>query len=359
MRLSRRQILARLGFGVTLVAGIAAAPRSLLSQLFFEPDAPLVPPQTLPINLYTKQGRSIVAMVQGTDVSVMLSEGLRLLEAPSGGVSWRGKRILIKPNVLNNRPPPTTTNPAVVEAVVRASFDAGASDVSVADGSGMIRLPTRDNLIRTGIAAAAERAGATTLALEEQGWVRVEPPQTSVMRRFLVSRPVYEADILINVPVLKTHRFSGYSCALKNLVGIVHPRHRPSLAFLSGSWHERIAELNVAVHPHLNIVDATSIMIAGGPTSGRAAEGRLLLLSGDRVALDAVAVALLRTYRAWPAVTEKPVWEQRQITRAGELGLGATGPHEMEIVGTSLDTDQAAFGRLVAAIRQDVGVAEA
>lgn len=357
MKLSRRQILARVGFGVTLVAGIAAAPRSLLSHLFFEPDSPLVPPRTLPTNLYTKQGRSIVAIVQGSDVSAMLSEGLQLLEAPSGA-SWRGKRILIKPNVVNNRPPPTTTNPAVVEAVVRASFDAGASDVSVADGSGMIRLPSRDNLVRTGIAAAAQRAGATTLALEEEGWVRVEPAHTSVMRRFLISRPVYEADLVINVPVLKTHRFAGYSCALKNLVGIVHPRHRPSLAFLSGSWHERIAELNVAVHPHLNIVDATTIMIAGGPTSGTAAEGRLLLLSGDRVALDAVAVALLRSYGAWPAVTEKPVWQQRQIARAGELGLGATGPHEMEIVGTSFDSDQAAFGRLVARIRQDVGVAE-
>lgn len=357
MKLSRRQILARIGFGVTLGAAIAAAPRSLLSQLVFEPDAPLVPPQPLPTNPYTKQGRSIVGMIQGSNVSDMLAEGLRLLGAWPG-LSWQGKRILIKPNVLNNRPPPTTTNPAVVEAIVRASFAAGASHVCVADGSGMIRLPSRDNLVSTGIAAAAQRAGATTLALEEEGWVRVEPAQTSVMRRFLISRPVYEADLVVNVPVLKTHRFAGYSCALKNLVGIVHPRYRPSLAFLSGSWHERIAELNVAVHPHLNIVDATRIMIAGGPTSGPAAEGNLLLFSGDRVALDAVAVAVLRSYGAWPAVTEKSVWQQRQIARAGQLGLGATGPHQLEIVGASLEADQAAFGRLVASIRQDVGVAE-
>ncbi len=357
MKLSRRQILARAGFGMTLVAGIATAPRSLLGHLLFEPDAPLVPLQTLPLNPYTKQGRSIVAVVQGNDVSAMLAEGLRLLSAQPRS-SWQGKRILIKPNVLNDRPPPTTTNPAVVEAIARAAFDAGAAGVCVADGSGMIRLPSRDNLVSTGMAAAAQRTGASTLALEEEGWVCVKPTQTSVMRRFLISRPVYEADLVINVPVVKTHRFAGYSCALKNLVGIVHPRHRPSLAFLSGSWHERIAELNVAVHPQLNIADATSIMIAGGPTSGTTAEGRLLLLSGDRVALDAVAVALLRSYAAWPAITEKPVWHQRQISRAGELGLGATGPNQMELVGTSLDREQAAFNRLLAGIRKDVGVGE-
>ena len=92
----------------------------------------------------------------------------------------------------------------------------------------------------------------------------------AVISRF---QPVYESDIFINVPVIKTHQFAHYSCSLKNLVGIVHPRYRPSIRFFSGQWHERIAELNLAVHPHLTIADGTTMMIAGGPTSGTRLSG--------------------------------------------------------------------------------------
>src|SRR5206468_11504434 len=112
----------------------------------------------------------------------------------------------------------------------------------------------------------------------------------------------------------------------KNLVGITHPRYRPSVSFLAGDWQERIAELNLAVHPHLSIADGTTIMIAGGPTSGTPARADLLLLSGDRVALDAVGVALIRTFGAWPKVAGMSVWQQRQIRKAVELGVGGRGP---------------------------------
>src|SRR2546428_9667190 len=79
-------------------------------------------------------------------------------------------------------------------------------------------------------------------------------------------------------------------------------------------------------------------------------------VSGDRIALDAVAVALIRTFGAWPKVTEQAVWEQRQIKRAIELGLGAQGPSHIELVTQSLAGPDASFERLVATIRKDLGV---
>jgi uncharacterized protein (DUF362 family) len=143
----------------------------------------------------------------------------------------RGKRVLIKPNVVNNRPPAVTSNPRVIAAVVRAATEAGAREVIVADSSGIIRLPTSANLAATGIKQAAESAGARVLALEEEPWVRVEPSAAVALPHYYVSRPVYEADIFINLPVIKTHKFAHYSCSLKNLVGITHPRYRPSVSF--------------------------------------------------------------------------------------------------------------------------------
>jgi uncharacterized protein (DUF362 family) len=123
---------------------------------------------------------------------------------------------------------------------------------------------------------------------------------------------------------------------------------------LSGHWHERIAELNLAVHPDLTIADGTTIMIAGGPTSGTPAHANVLLLSGDRVALDAVAIALIRSYEAWDKVRGGSVWEQRQMKRAAELGLGARGPRDMELKIRSLAPDDD-FTRRAERIQRDVG----
>ncbi|HEX2056324.1 MAG TPA: DUF362 domain-containing protein [Nitrospiraceae bacterium] len=350
---SRREFFARLAFGVSLFPLLLDAPRSLWSQLLFDPDGSVVAAKPIPPNPFTKNDKILVVLVHGKEPRAMLEAGLKLL----GGIERlhvKDKSVLIKPNVLNDRPPPSTTNARVVEAVIDVVKGSGARHVTVADGSGIIRLPTADNLVATGVQAAAHRAGADVLALEEQPWVLVEPAQAKAMRRYFVSRPVYEAEVLINVPVIKTHRFAEYSCSLKNIVGAVHPRYRPSVTFLSGNWHERIAELNLAVHPQLTIADGTTVMIAGGPTSGTAAAAELLLLSGDRVALDMIAVGLLRAYGAWPKLQGKHITAQRQIKRAAELGLGVMDAQRIELVSQSIEGSAPAFEQLVDRIRKDV-----
>lgn len=350
--MTRRDLFSRLAFGLTFLPALAFAPRALLWSLLFEPDAPLVSAKPLPPNPFTRDGKALVVMIHGRDQAAMLTKGVAVL----GGITplaLSGKRVLIKPNVVNNRPPPSTTSPALITAVVQLMQEAGGI-VTVADSSGMLRFPTMENLTETGVRRAAESAGARVLALEEHPWVRVEPPSAAVSPSYLISRPVYEADIFLNLPVVKTHQFAHYSCGLKNLVGVVHPRYRPSIRFLSGQWHERIAELNLAVHPHLTIADATTMMIAGGPTSGTPAQANVLLFSGDRIALDVVAVALIRSYAAWPKVQGKTVWAQRQIKRAAELGLGAMGPHQMELVVTSLEPQDDEFARRAETVRRDI-----
>ena len=233
MRTTRRDILGRLGFGLTFLPALALAPRSVVGSLLFEPDGPLVPAKPIPPNLFVRDGKALVAMIHGQDPAAMLQAGLELL----GGidrVGARGKRVLIKPNVVNDRPPPSTTSPQVIVAAVKSVREAGAADVVVADSSGIIRFPTTENFVATGIRAAAESAGARVLALEDEPWVRVEPAGAKSLPRFYVSKPVYDADVFINLPVVKTHRFAHYSCSLKNLVGITHPRYRPSVTFLAG-----------------------------------------------------------------------------------------------------------------------------
>ena len=79
MRISRRDLLSRLGFGATFLPALALAPRSAMGSILFEPDGPLMPAQTIPDNPFARQGKSLVAIVHGQEPSAMLAEGLKLL----------------------------------------------------------------------------------------------------------------------------------------------------------------------------------------------------------------------------------------------------------------------------------------
>src|SRR5438093_2747725 len=123
MAVSRRDLLSRLGFGLTFLPAIAMQPRSLVGSLLFEPDGELVPIKPIPPNPFTRDGKVLVAMVHGHDPAAMLRAGLDLIGRIER-LELRGRRGVIQPNIANDRPPPTTTSPSVIAAVVRAGRDA-------------------------------------------------------------------------------------------------------------------------------------------------------------------------------------------------------------------------------------------
>ena len=353
MPFSRREFFNNAGFGLLLLPALLRSPQTILRHLLFDPDGPLVLPKPIPVNPFMRGGRALVCIVYGTDPARMLWRALELL----GGIDRmgvRGARVLLKPNVLNDQPPPSTTNPLVVKAMANIVRANGAAEVVVADGSGIIRLPTSANLTSTGMRTAAESAGARVLALEDEPWVRLEPPNAKAIGHFYFSKPVYDADVVINMPVIKTHRFAEFSCSLKNFVGAVHPRYRPSVTFWSGDWHERIAEINLAVQPVLTVADGTTTMIDGGPTSGTPSRTDLLICSGDRVAVDLTALALLRSFGKSSKLQGRRIVDQRQIRRAADLGLGVGSGRGIELVTEAVDPAPPAFLRLVEHIRQEL-----
>ncbi|MFZ5876922.1 MAG: DUF362 domain-containing protein [Nitrospirota bacterium] len=312
------------------------------------------PAKSLPANPFVRDGRTLVSMVHGTDVPRMIAEAIALI----GGLdrlAVRGKTVLVKPNVVSSDPPPTTTNPAVVAAVVRLLVEAEARRVIVGEMSGVIRLPTWRNLEETGVARVAREAGAEVITFDDGEWIEVKPPRARLVDRIHVAKPVYEADLLVNVPVVKTHAYAGYSICLKNLVGVTHPRYRP-YRINASKWEELVAEMNLAAHPSLNVVDATTCMIAGGPVGGTAATTNLILASGDRVAADVVGLALIARAGQWEKVTSLGVWKQRQIWHAQALGVGLTDPASLALVARSLETDAGEFERLLDDVHRLTGV---
>src|SRR3990172_5358942 len=108
---------------------------------------------------------------------------------------------------------------------------------------------------------------------------------------------------------------------MKNFVGATQGRYRRYMID-GGHWEEIIAELNLAYRPALNIADGTKVMYSGGPWRGDEAPLGLLLASYDRVACDAVAVALMKTFaKTHERIADRRVWDQKQIRHAREIGV--------------------------------------
>jgi uncharacterized protein (DUF362 family) len=93
-----------------------------------------------------------------------------------------------------------------------------------------------------------------------------------------------------------------------------------------------IAEVNQIYAPALTIMDAVQAFIKGGPESGESADSRVIAASRDRVALDAVGLALLRHFGAGPPLNRGPIFDQQQIKRAVELGLGVRSAKGIRLV---------------------------
>ena len=273
-------------------------------------------------------------MVHGTDVPAMVRRVIELLGG-LGKLQLAATHTLLKPNVVGGSGPPITTDPRVVQALGSLVRMEKPASLAVGEMSAVMTFPLARIWSDTGMAQASRAIGADVIAFDEQDWVEVRPPDTKYTTTVYVAKAVYEAQRLISIPVIKTHRHARFSCALKNTVGCVHGKNKP---WMYGSgWEAAVAELNTAVRPHLYVVDGLQSLVEGGPWAGHAVPTQVVLASGDPIATDVIALGLIKAFGRWELVSEKGVWDQVQIQRAIALGLGARGPHEVELVVEDLE----------------------
>jgi len=179
--------------------------------------------------------------------------------------------------------------------------------------------------------------------LEESDWIEFKPKDSHWPNGYRIARPILEAECLVSTCCLKTHQYGGvFTMSLKLHVGVV-PTSRHGFNYMTelhGSPHQRkmIAEINAPFHPSMVILDGVDAFIDGGPMSGKRAKGEVFLASSDRVAIDAVGVAVLKVLGSNPAVMNRKIFDQEQIARAAELGLGASFPSEIELSPTDEDS---------------------
>jgi uncharacterized protein (DUF362 family) len=225
----------------------------------------------------------------------------------------------------------------------------GASQITVGDRSGM--GDTRYSMEELGIFNLAEELEFNTIVFDEMPadqWVMLQPDKSHWELGFPFAKPCLEADFLIQACCLKTHRHGGhFTMSLKNTVGMVAKDNlvdnHDFMRELHSSPHQRrmIAEINTAYSPDLVILDGVKAFIDGGPARGKKASSEVILASKDRVAIDAVGVALLRYHGCQTEVAKGKVFQQDQLKRAVKLGLGVDSPEKIEFL--TADPESAAY----------------
>lgn len=252
---------------------------------------------------------------------------------------YSGKHVAIKANYNSADPFPASTHLDTLRAIVESLKKAGANDVTLAERSGM--GDTERVLEQMGVLALSKELGFKSIVLDDiskEGWVKFERGETHWLRGFYLAKVFLEADKVVQTCCLKTHRFGGhFTLSLKNSVGLVAKKVPGGMYDymweLHGSPFQRqmIAEINSHYKVDAIVMDGIKAFVSGGPESGRVVEPGLLLASRDRVAIDAVGVAVLKLYGAKGKVGEAPVFEQDQLKRASELSLGVQSPKEIQL----------------------------
>lgn len=260
---------------------------------------------------------------------------------------FKGK-LAIKANYNSADPFPASTHISTLEKLVEHLRGTGVSSITLAERSGM--GDTESVLREMGVLDLAAKQSFKTIVLNTEGkerWEKIEKGDTHWLHGFLISKEFTEADSVVQTCCLKTHRFGGhFTLSLKNSVGLAAKRVPGNIYDYMWELHstpnqrQKIAEINSFYKTDLVLIDGIKAFVSEGPEKGREVEPNLMLASKDRVALDAVGVAILRRYGATGSVAKGKVFEQDQLKRASELEIGARSPSDVKIVPLN-DVDEA------------------
>ena len=277
--------------------------------------------------------KSQVALVNTEDRKTGVSFSIKAL----GQNSLKNKDVLIKPNFNTADVTPGSTHNDTLVALVEELWKMGAKSVSLGERS---YPPTREVMETKGIIPLMEKLDVQIINfddLEGKDWVAFKPKDSHWQNGFRIARPIMEAECLISTCCLKTHQYGGiFTMSLKNHVGVV-PTRRHGYGYMSelhSSPHQRklIAEINAPFKPDLIVLDGIDAFVDGGPAKGNRAKGNVFLASTDRVAIDAVGVAILKYLGSNSQIMNSKIFEQEQIARAAEIGLGASSPSKIDLI---------------------------
>jgi len=278
----------------------------------------------LPRVLAAAEQLPAIVDVHGADVAQMVDAALSAL----GGIGRfmkPGAVVAIKPNVAFASPREwaTATNPDVVVALARACLKAGAKKVQV------IEYPVHDGsktLVTSGLGAALKGLPEVEIKLlgDDRDFVRATVRDGLVLKTVDVAKLAVEADLLISVPVAKSHSATGVSFGMKNSMGLIRDR---KLFHVAVDIHQALVDLVRVIRPQLTVLDATRALLTGGPRGpGETIEPGRIIAGSSMVSVDAYGLTVGR----FNGRDNAPA-DIKHIALAGKAGLGEIDLNKMVI----------------------------
>jgi len=263
-----------------------------------------------------------VASTSG-DGDLLAEELVRAAIGALGGIERfvpLGASVIIKPNICiayHTYEYAATTNPWVVGALVKLCVQAGAKSVKVMDGP--FGSSAEDAYRRSGIAEQVLQAGGEMVVMPRFKFVSTEIPAGEDLQFCEIYDDILNTDVLIDVPIAKTHGLARLTLGMKNLMGVILGR-----SAMHSNLGQRLADLTSRIYPTLTVIDAIRMLMANGPTGGNLADVNKIntvIASQDIVTADSYAATLFGL---------KPA--DLAYIQAGErMGLGRSEINDLKI----------------------------
>jgi uncharacterized protein (DUF362 family) len=326
--------------------------RSFLKQASAIGSAAVFAPSLLRAFDFNPSQTTQVAFVKTADRAAGVARAIDLL----GLSKFGGKDFFIKPNFNSADATPGSTSEETLAAIVKKLKTLGAGPMTIGDRSGMGN--TQEVMEKKNAFTLGKELGTKVVVFDQlkaDDWEHLKPTDSHWQQGFAIPRIVRQAGGIVQTCCLKTHRYGGhFTLSLKNSVGLaaktvpgqdynfMHELHS------SADQRRMIAEINTAYKPDLIVLDGIQAFVNGGPDQGKLVTANVILAGTDRIAIDAVGVALLRHFGTTPEVSQGAIFEQQQIARAVQLGIGIGSPRQIELV--TGDRESAEYAKAVRAI---------
>ena len=212
----------------------------------------------------------------------------------------KNKRVLLKPNVGRNVEPETgiTTHPQVIAAAIDAFREVGA-DVAIGE-SPITGVTMADAFENSGVAAVGRKQNCPLIDMDVHPYVPFDIPGGIAIKSLKVCREIAEYDIIVSIPVMKTHMHTGVTLSVKNMKGCLWRRSKVDFHMLPQLAGHRekpldiaIADMSSVLRPHLSIIDGTIGMEGLGPSAGKSKTLGVVLAGTDAFATDSIAAGIM------------------------------------------------------------------
>ncbi len=232
----------------------------------------------------------------GIDLSSAIEEGLRNLGVQPQEL--RGKRILLKPNLIETAPGTThiCTQPQVILGTAEALLKLGADKIIVGEGSGNCR-ETQRVAEESGLAEMLAGSGISFVDLNTEDFVtRPNAGRYTKLKTLAFPAILDQVDWIVSVAKMKTHHWAGVTLSMKNLFGLMPGivYGWPKNVFHRVGIPRSILDINATIRSHLAVIDGIVGMEGDGPLSGTPKQAGVIVMGRDAAAVDATAARIMR-----------------------------------------------------------------